>query len=167
MYYLNDLVVKRELRPWEVHLRSHSWGHVLLQKNLISSLYINNPPSSPSPPPLSRQEVKSNPVLSLSLRNSPPSLFTQQRSKLFLTTSTIRPCNKMSTPLTLACEKSWIRWTKLRNTWPFVGNHIFGYQLYALFFHQLKQPQDSSLFFHKLVPVSFPALSHFFLTVAP
>lgn len=119
----------------------------LQKKKIWFQVYINNPPSSPSPPPLSRQEVKSNPVLSLSPRNSPPSLFTQQRSKLFLTTSTIRlHGGNVNEHPPDTCLWEIVNQMKLRNTWPFV-EIIYLVTSYMLsFFHQLKQPQDSSLF---------------------
>ena len=167
--HLNDLVVKRELRPWEVHLRSHSWGHVFYKKKKIwFQVYINNPPSSPSPPPLSRQEVKSNPVLSLSPRNSHPSLFTKQRSELFLTTSTthlhVGNVNEHPPPtLPVRNHES----DEIKKYLAFRWNHIVGYQFYVLFFPPAQTTPRFFSFFHKLVPVSLPALPHFFLTVAP
>lgn len=71
----------------------------------------------------------------------------------------------MSTPPTLPVRNR--ESDEIKKYLAFRWNHIVGYQFYVLFFPPTQTTPRFFSFFHKLVPVSLPALSHFFLTVAP
>lgn len=141
------------------------WGHTAedmhFRKKSGFQVYINNPPSSLSPPSLSRQEVKA--VLCYSWTKvtlTHPSAESGHRavSHRWHSPPPRGEC-EMSTPQPRQCLWEIMNQMKLRNTWPFV--EIIYLVTSFMFFFPPTQATSSLLFFPQTFASFFTSITSF------